>query len=126
MTSREVLKSYELYLNRRDFDTLADLIAPDAVFWFSDGSHRGIAAIRAAFEATWRALPEETYWLDELEWLAEAGRAAACTYRFNWRATRNGQPISGAGRGTTVLHHNGDRWQIVHEHLSLNPVAARH
>ena len=126
MTSREVLKSYELYLNRRDFDTLADLIAPDAVFWFSDGSHRGIAAIRAAFEATWRALPEETYWLDELEWLAETDRAAACTYRFNWRATRNGQPISGAGRGTTVLHHNGDRWQIVHEHLSLNPVAARH
>jgi ketosteroid isomerase-like protein len=126
MTSREVLKSYELYLNRRDFDALADLIAPDAVFWFSDGSHRGIAAIRAAFEATWRALPEETYWLDELEWLTEGDGAAACTYRFNWRAMRNGQPISGAGRGTTVLHHNGDRWQIVHEHLSLNPLAARH
>ena len=126
MTSREVLKSYELYLNRRDFDALADLIAPDAVFWFSDGSHRGIAAIRAAFEATWRALPEETYWLDELEWLTEGDGADACTYRFNWRAMRNGQPISGAGRGTTVLHHNGDRWQIVHEHLSLNPLAARH
>ena len=121
MTARDVVKSYELHLNRRDFDALADLIAPDAVFWFSDGSHRGISAIRAAFEATWRALPEETYWLDELEWLAGGDLAAACIYRFNWRAMRNGQPITGTGRGTTVLSFSDGRWRIVHEHLSPRP-----
>ena len=123
MTAREVLKSYERHLNRRDFDALAVLIAPDAVFWFSDGSHHGISAIRAAFEATWRALPEETYWLDNLEWLAESDTAAACTYRFNWRAVRNGQTISGNGRSTTVLNCGDGRWQIVHEHLSLDPTS---
>ena len=123
MTAREALKAYELNLNRRDFDALAGLIAPDAVFWFSDGSHRGISAIRAAFEATWRALPEETYWLDNLEWLAESDMAAACAYRFNWRAVRSGQPISGNGCGTTVLNSSDGRWRIVHEHLSLDPTS---
>jgi ketosteroid isomerase-like protein len=125
MTARDVLKSYEVLLNRRDFDALAELIAADAVFWFSDGSHRGLAEIRAAFDATWRALPEEIYWLDQLEWLAEGDLAAACAYRFNWRAVRNGEPISGTGRGTTVLSRSGGRWQIVHEHLSLAPMAVR-
>jgi ketosteroid isomerase-like protein len=97
---------------------LTDLIAEDATFWFSDGTHRGIAAIRGAFEATWHALADETYWLDQLEWIAEGDIAAACTYRFNWKATIDGQPSSGSGRGTTVLKRVDDRWWIVHEHLS--------
>jgi ketosteroid isomerase-like protein len=118
MSAKDVLKAYEDRINRHDFDLLTDLIAEDATFWFSDGTHRGIAAIRAAFEATWHALADETYWLDQLEWIAEGDSAAACTYRFNWKATIDGQPSSGSGRGTTVLKRVDDRWWIVHEHLS--------
>ena len=121
MSARDALKAYELDINRHDFDLLVELIAPDAVFWFSDGSHRGTAAIRAAFEQTWRNLHNETYWLDEVEWIADGDIAAACTYRFNWKADDNGQSISGSGRGTTVLRRAGGRWQIVHEHLSPDP-----
>lgn len=123
MTAPDVLKAYERELNRRDFDALAELIAPDAVFWFSDGSHRGIEAIRAAFEATWNAPPGESYWLDELEWLAATDVAAACIYRFNWTALAGDRPISGSGRGTTLLKRSDQRWMIVHEHLSLDPLA---
>ena len=72
----DVLKAYEERINRHDFDLLVDLIAPDAVFWFSDGSHRGLADIRSAFERTWRSLQNETYWLDQLEWLAVGDHAA--------------------------------------------------
>ena len=121
MSARDVLQAYEDRINRHDFDLLIDLIAPDATFWFSDGTHRGLAEIRAAFEATWRALGDETYWLDQREWIAEGDSAAACTYRFNWKATINGVPASGSGRGTTVLKRVNDRWWIVHEHLSRMP-----
>lgn len=61
MLANEVLRAYEDRINRHDFDLLIDLIAPDAIFWFSDGTHRGIAEIRAAFERTWGTLADETY-----------------------------------------------------------------
>jgi ketosteroid isomerase-like protein len=117
MSAREVLEAYEDRINRHDFDLLIEFIAPDASFWFSDGTHVGIAAIREAFERTWLTLADETYWLDQREWI-EGDTAAACTYRFNWTATLDGKPASGSGRGTTVLKREGDRWWIVHEHLS--------
>lgn len=122
MSARDVLQAYTDRINRQDFDLLTDLIAPDATFWFSNGTHSGIAAIRAAFEATWQAMgPTERYWLDQLEWIAEGDSAAACIYRFNWEITVDGRRDSGSGRGTTVLKRVGDRWWIAHEHLSRWP-----
>jgi ketosteroid isomerase-like protein len=117
MSARETLAAYEDRINRHDFDLLVDLIAPDATFWFSDGTHRGIDEIRAAFEATWRALADETYWLDQLEWIADGDNAAACTYRFNWKTAG----ASGSGRGTTVLRRGGERWLLVHQHQRATP-----
>lgn len=119
MTARDVLAAYADRINRQDFDQLASLIAPDATFWFTSGTHIGIAAIRAAFEATWQMMgKDEHYWLDQHDWIAEGDNAAACTYRFNWTATLNGEAMSGSGRGTSVLKRVDDRWWIVHEHLS--------
>lgn len=118
MTARDVLDAYAERINRHDFDLLTDLIAPDATFWFSDGTHTGIAAIRTAFETTWQVMgSDEHYWLDQHQWVADADNAAACTYRFNWKTPA----ASGSGRGTTVLKRVGDRWCIVHEHLSSWP-----
>lgn len=122
MTARDVLQAYEDRINRHDFHLLTDLIAPDATFWFSDGTYRAIAAIRAAFEATWQVMgSSERYWLDQLEWIAEGDLAAACIYRFNWQATSDGKSVAGSGRGTTVLACRDGRWWIVHEHLSREP-----
>ena len=111
MIAKDVLTAYEQRINQHDFDLLLDLIAPDASFWFSDGTHQGIAAIRAAFEATWAAL------LTDREWIGEGDGAAACIYRFNWRSGEQ----SGSGRGTTVLARTTAGWRIVHEHLSRMP-----
>ena len=123
MGPQDVLAAYEERINRHDFDLLAPLIAADAIFWFSDGSHAGIGAIRDAFERTWASLREETYWLEDRHWIAVGDAVAACTYRFGWRATIDGEPAFGAGRGTTVLRSDGDAWRIVHEHLSALPDA---
>ncbi len=122
MTGAEaILKAYEERINQHDFDLLVELIAPDAVFWFSDGSHKGHAEIRAAFEKTWAVLANDTYWLTELTWIAGGADAAACIYRFNWKTIVDGEPRSGSGRGTTVLARRAASWQIAHEHLSRNP-----
>ena len=102
-TARDVLKAYELGLNTHRFDAVADLIASDAAVWFSDGNHRGIGAIEAAFEKTWQILNNDTYWLDEVEWRGESETVAACIYRFNWKSEVDGRVVGGFGRGTTVL-----------------------
>lgn len=117
----DVLKAYEAEINRHDFGLLAPLISREAIFWFNDGSYAGTDAIRAAFEKTWQAFPLERYWLEDLTWLARDGTAAACTYRFCWEATVNGEKWSGGGRGTTVLRVEDGLWKIAHEHLSQHP-----
>ncbi|WP_404401711.1 YybH family protein [Pelagibacterium halotolerans] len=121
MTPEDLIATYEQRLAQMSFDAVSDLIAPDAFFWFSDGSHRGLEQIRRAFDATWAQLQNETYWLTELEWIARGDTAAACIYKFNWTAQIDGQPASGAGRGTSVLEKREGRWLIVHEHLSADP-----
>ena len=118
MSARTTLAAYEERINAQDFDLLLELIAPDTTFWFTSGSHHGIAAIRAAFEATWQVMgPDEHYWLTDLQWVAEGEDAASCIYQFNWSAKGD----SGSGRGTTVLARTSAGWRIVHEHLSGMP-----
>lgn len=121
MQPQEHLKLYEASLARQCFDEVAPLLSAEAVFWFTDGSHRGLDAIRAAFEDTWRRLKNETYWLEDVDWIAVGDTAASCTYRFRWTAEIDGTPCAGEGRGTTVLRKEEGQWKIVHEHLSRFP-----
>lgn len=119
-----VMARYAELINRHDFPLLVPLIHPEASFWFSSGTHAGIDAARAAFEATWRKLAEETYWLEDLTWIAIGDTAASCTYSFHWRATIDGHPAQGGGRGTTVLSRDDYGWRIRHEHLSAFPATS--
>ena len=120
-TPQAVMAAYADRINRHDFDLLVPLIHPEASFWFSSGTYQGIAAAREAFQRTWQRLANETYWLEDLTWIAQGAEAASCTYRFHWRATVNGQPAEGMGRGTSVLAKGATGWPIVHEHLSAFP-----
>lgn len=115
---------YAEQINAHRFGLVVPLIAAEAVFWFGDGSHVGLDAIGRAFKATWQALTDETYWLEDLQWVARGDHAAACIYRFCWRAVIDGVQASGSGRGTSVLADGPLGWQIVHEHLSPPPSGA--
>ena len=121
MGPEDVMKDYEIGLNRHRFEAVEPLISKDALFWFNDGSHQGLDAIRVAFNKTFEAFPLERYGFEDLVWLAMDNTAASCAYRFRWTTTINGRPMAGGGRGTNVLRKDGGLWKIVHEHLSAMP-----
>ena len=121
MSANEHMKFYEAKINLRRFDDVEPLISPHALFWFTDGAHRGITEIRAAFERTWATLQNEIYWLEDLEWIGLSDSVASCTYRFCWKAEIDGEIFEGTGRGTTVLRVENGEWKIIHEHLSRIP-----
>jgi ketosteroid isomerase-like protein len=112
------VRAYEQATNSHDIAQLAPLIAPEAVYWFTDGSHRGGGDILAAIAATFAAIRDEIYQIADLEWIAVSSNHAVCRYRFSWTGTVNGQSRSGSGRGTNVLVNSDGTWQMLHEHLS--------
>ncbi len=112
------LKKYEEATNSHNFNLVEPLLAENAVYWFSDGSYDGLAAIRDGFESTWNTVKNEVYEIHDVRWLTVSDTSASCVYRFAWRGIIEGKAQSGEGRGTNVLTKTADGWKIVHEHLS--------
>ncbi|MGH3254455.1 MAG: YybH family protein [Streptosporangiaceae bacterium] len=112
------IRAYEQATNSHDIAQLAPLIASDAVYWFTDGSHRGRGAVLAAISQTFATIRDEVYRINELEWISIDCSQAVCRYHFAWTGIVDGQARSGSGRGTNVLVKNDGAWQMLHEHLS--------
>ena len=121
LTPETFMDEYARRTNSHQFAQLAELIAPDAVFWFNDGSYAGLPAIQKAFEDTWKVLHNDHYDILQVQWIAIDQSSAACIYHFHWQTQIDGALREGGGRGTTVLRKNGSRWQVAHEHLSPYP-----
>lgn len=109
---------YEKATNSHDISRVAPLIDADAVYWFSDGSHRGLGEITGAIERTFATIHDEVYEIQDLEWVVLAADHAVCRYRFSWTGVVDGRPRSGRGRGTNVLVKREGEWKMRHEHLS--------
>ncbi|MFD6294320.1 YybH family protein [Streptomyces sp. NPDC060235] len=109
---------YEQANNRHDIARVVQFIADDAVYWFSNGSFRGLASVKSAIEQTFATSLNEVYEVQDLEWPVVTTDLAVCRYQFAWRGEVAGQSRSGRGRGTNVIVMRDGRWQIVHEHLS--------
>jgi ketosteroid isomerase-like protein len=112
------VRRYEQMTNRHEIEHLMPLIADDATYWFTDGSHHGIEAIRTAIEGTFATIVDEVYEIRDLEWIAVTDELAACRYRFSWHGIIDGRPASGEGRGSNVLAKRDGTWKMLHEHLS--------
>jgi uncharacterized protein (TIGR02246 family) len=112
------VRDYEQATNSHDVSELAPLIAADAVYWFTDGSHRGRDAVLGAIADTFATIRDETCQVTDLEWVAVDSNHAVCRYRFSWTGTIDGQSRSGSGLRTNVLVNSGGTWQVLHEHLS--------
>ncbi|ASS76618.1 DUF4440 domain-containing protein [Tumebacillus algifaecis] len=113
------MKRYEDATNSHDFAQVAELIAEDAVYWFTDSNCEGTAEIQAYFDKGWATVLEEVYSIRGVRWLAQSESVSTCTYEFHWQGLIDGVLQAGSGRGTNVLTKRDGRWQIVHEHLSV-------
>jgi ketosteroid isomerase-like protein len=119
------LNHFEEIAREKNFDLVADMIHERAVFRFNDGDFIGRPAVRAAFEKTWASSTgtsdEEKFHLSDIVVVATDTNAAAATYHWNWEGISQGKRFAVQGRGTRVLVREGERWRIVHEHLSRMP-----
>jgi ketosteroid isomerase-like protein len=96
---------------------VAPLIADDATYWFSDGSHQGLKEITEAIERTFSTIQDEVYEVNDLDWVVLTADHAVCRYRFHWRGMVDGRPRTGQGRGTNVIVRRDGTWKMQHEHL---------
>jgi len=87
--------------NTHDPDLVATLVAEDATYWFTDGSHVGRQAIRLALARTWQAIREETYEIRDLEVVVEQRDLAVFRYRFLWSGVVEGGRSRGRGAAPT-------------------------
>jgi ketosteroid isomerase-like protein len=106
-------------MREKDLDGTLELIADDAVYFWSNGSAMfGKAAIGEAMRVNFASIRNDTYDVLDLIWLVETEDAAVCIYRFEWTGEIEGKATSGRGRGASVLRRIGGQWRTVHENLS--------
>ncbi|HET7579915.1 MAG TPA: nuclear transport factor 2 family protein [Bacillales bacterium] len=118
LTPQEVLKKYEEATNSHVFENVSELIAEDAVYYFSDKTVKGKESLKQYFEETFDTIRDEVYTIRDVNWIALSETVAVCIYRFHWEGNIEGHPREGNGRGTNVFHRFDQGWKVVHEHLS--------
>ena len=120
MTPTERLQAYEKALATQKWENISPFIHPDICVTFSEGTHKGITAVEAAFRKTFALIQDETYTLSNIHWIHSDENFAVCIYNFHWSGLINGQMASGGGRGTSVLVNEAGNWLILTEHLGPN------
>lgn len=122
ITERQVLDflgRFETAQNSEDFDRVAPLLHPDALFRFNDGDYRGLKAARGAFESTWEhEVEDEKYYLSDIEVLHTDSGSATAAFRFNWSGVAANGPFEVVGRGTGVIVRHEGELKLLLEHLS--------
>lgn len=126
-TPEAAFDRYRDEINTHDFDRLADdVVATDVVFVFAEKVHRGVEAARAAFNDTWKTLPDEVYSMTEAEWLAKDANTAVVAFRYGYKGTlTDGRALEGGGRGVNVYRLTGAGWRLSYEHLSPDAKATK-
>lgn len=112
---------YEKATNTHDFHLVRPLIKEDAVYFFSEGTFRGIDEIQKAFERNWITIQEEIYRITDVEWINYSHSTATCIYHYYWKGIYRGVEKDGRGRGTNSMVKLDGRWKMIHEHLSGLP-----
>ena len=119
MTPDEHRQELARRMKTKDLDGALELIADDAVYFWSNGAALfGKAAIAAGLARNFDAIQNDTYETFDVTWLAESDDVAVCVYKFRWTGEVEGKPVGGAGRGSSVLRRVEGRWLTVNEHLS--------
>lgn len=117
----DFLNRFEEIAEQEDFDLVEGMIHEQAFFRYNDGDFIGRAAIRAAFENSWRGDPsvrKARFYLTDIRVLTTDQSTATATYTYNWEGAQGAHRFKIQGRGTRVLVMEDGRFRIIHEHLS--------
>jgi ketosteroid isomerase-like protein len=120
----QFLNRFEEIAAQENFDLVQDMVHDQAFFRFNDGDFVGKAAVRGAFEKTWKGsagVRKERFYLSDIRVLSVDAKSATATYTYHWEGSLDGKPFRIQGRGTRVMVVEGGRLQIIHEHLSRFP-----
>lgn len=116
------ISQYEKALATQNWGNVAPLIAENAVVTFSSGYiHKGKSAIKTAFEKNFSLIKSEEYSIKNIHWIHQNETMAAYTFDFYWAGTVNEQLMKGAGRGSSVLILENEKWVLLVEHLGVMP-----
>jgi len=121
----QFLNRFEEIAAQENFDLVQDMVHEQAFFRFNDGDFIGKAAVRGAFEKTWKGsagVRKDRFYLSDIRVMSVDAMSAAATYTYHWEGSLDGKPFRIQGRGTRVMVIEGGRLQIIHEHLSRFPV----
>jgi uncharacterized protein (TIGR02246 family) len=106
-------------MRQKDLDGTLELIADDAVYFWSNGSAMfGKTAIAHAMKINFETIRNDTYDVLDVQWLVDSDDIAVCIYRFRWTGEIEGKSASGQGRGASVLRRIDGKWRTIHENLS--------
>ncbi len=119
MTPEDFIDAYKAALATQQWANVAPLIHSDATVIFSNGEVlQGISAIRVAYERNFALIKNEDYQMTNLHWQEKNETTATYTFDFSWRGTINGEPASGAGKGTATLLCEAGSWKLMNERLA--------
>ena len=119
MTPEEYNQELYRRMNAKDLDGTLELIADDAVYFWSNGSSMfGKAAIAEGLKRNFDVIQNDTYETSDVTWIVKSDDLAACVYQFRWTGEIEGKAVAGGGRGSSVLRRVHGQWRTVHEHLS--------
>ena len=119
MTPEEYNQELYRRMNAKDLDGTLELIADDAVYFWSNGSSMfGKAAIAEGLKRNFDTIQNDTYETLDVTWIVKSDDLAACVYQFRWTGEIEGKAVAGGGRGSSVLRRVHGQWRTVHEHLS--------
>lgn len=118
MKPDDFIPTYSAALATQQWENLEPLIHTDACVTFSNGSvHKGIAAIKSAYELNFTVIKNEDYTVSNIHWIKKSDEIAIYLFDFNWTGYIDGKFVSGKGRGTAVIIYDGKHWKILTEHL---------
>ena len=118
-TIKSFINEFERASATKDFDQVAPMIHPEALFGFNDGDFQGIDQVRAAFESTWSLdIKDDQYSLSDLEVRNIDNQSATVTFNYHWSGITAKGPMNMNGRGTQVIVMHEGCLKILLEHLS--------
>ncbi len=118
MLPEQFITAYELALASQQWKNVEPLIHANACVTFSTGTvHKGIEAIKEAYEKNFSLIRNEKYSVTDVHWVSKTNHTAVYLFNFHWKGIINGVQAEGSGKGTATIVFEEGQWKLIAEHL---------